>query len=408
MMANKVKLKKYLICTFIISISLLIIFLVINIYEYATYTKNFNNKLSAIILKLKEHYPNISESEILEILNSKNTDKAILKKYSIDINKDSIVLENNKSYYKFLGLNIVFLILSFSILVCIFIKYNKQKDKDISEITKYIEEINKKNYTLHIDEISEDELSILKNEIYKTTIMLKESADNSMKDKIELKNSLEDISHQLKTPLTSILIMLDNLIDEPDMDSNVREEFIRDIKREVMNINFLVQAILKLSKFDSNTVDFIKEKTWVKLIIDASLQNVATLCDLKNINVEVQGDQKASLLCDYRWQVEAITNIIKNCIDHSKQGSKLAINYGQNNVYSFINIEDFGDGISKKDLPHIFQRFYKGENALSDSIGIGLALSKTIIEKDNGNISVESNSNGTKFEIKYFIDNIPL
>ena len=408
MMANKVNLKKYLICTFIISISLLIIFLVINIYEYATYTKNFNNKLSAIILKLKEYYPNISEGEIIEILNSKNTDKSILKKYSIDINKDSIVLENSESYYKFLGLNIVFLILSFSILICIFIKYNKQKDKDISEITKYIEEINKKNYTLHIDEISEDELSILKNEIYKTTIMLKESADNSMKDKIELKNSLEDISHQLKTPLTSILIMLDNLIDEPDMDSNVRDEFIRDIKREVMNINFLVQAILKLSKFDSNTVDFMREKNCMKSIIDKSMQNVSTLCDLKNIKIEINGNEKDILYCDFRWQVEAITNIIKNCIDHSKEGSKVVINYGQNNVYSYINIQDFGDGILKKDLPHIFERFYKGENASEDSIGIGLALSKTIIEKDNGNISVESNNNGTKFEIKYFIDIIPL
>ena len=264
-------------------------------------------------------------------------------------------------------LNITILILSFIFLILIFLKYNKSKDKEIGEITKYIEEINKKNYTLHIDEISEDELSILKNEIYKTTVMLKENADNSIKDKKDLKNSLEDISHQLKTPL-----------------------------------NFLVQAILKLSKFDSNTINFIKEKISVKSIIDKCLQNVSTLCDLKNIKIEVVRNENATLYCDYMWQVEAITNIIKNCIDHSKKGSKVIIKYGQNNVYSFINIQDFGDGISKKDLPHIFERFYKGKNASSDSIGIGLALSKTIIEEDNGNISVDSDSNGTKFEIKYF------
>ncbi len=402
MMANKIKLKKYLICTFIISIILTFIFLIINIYEYKTYAKNFNNKLSAITLKLKEDYPNISENEILEILNSKDTDTSIFEKYSIDLNNDSIVLENDETHYMFLSLNITFLILSLLILIFIFLKYNKTKDKEISEITKYIEEINKKNYALHIDEISEDELSILKNEIYKTTVMLKESADNSIKDKKELKNSLEDISHQLKTPLTSILIMLDNLIDEPDMESKMRDEFIRDIKREVTNINFLVQAILKLSKFDSNTVDFMREKNSMKSIINKSVQNVSTLCDLKNIKIEINDNEKDISYCDFRWQVEAITNIIKNCIDHSKEGSKVIISYGENNVYSFINIQDFGDGISKKDLPHIFERFYKGENASSDSIGIGLALSKTIIEKDDGNISVDSDSNGTKFEIKYF------
>ena len=232
--------------------------------------------------------------------------------------------------------------------------------------------------------------------------MLKESADNSIKDKKELKNSLEDISHQLKTPLTSILIMLDNLIDEPDMESKMRDEFVRDIKREVTNINFLVQAILKLSKFDSNTVDFIREKNHMKSIIDKSIQNVSTLCDLKNVEIETKGCENAILYCDFRWQVEAITNIIKNCIDHSKEGSKVVINYGENKVYSFINIEDFGEGISKKDLPHIFERFYKGENASEDSIGIGLALSKTIIENDNGNISVDSSKEGTEFQIKYF------
>ncbi len=402
MMANKIKLKKYLICTFIISIIFTFIFLIINIYEYKTYTKNFNNKLSAITLKLKEDYPNISENEILEILNSKDTGTSIFEKYSIDSNNDSIVLENDEAHHIFLSLNITVLILALLILIFTFLKYNKTKDKEISEITKYIEEINKKNYTLHIDEISEDELSILKNEIYKTTVMLKESADNSIKDKKELKNSLEDISHQLKTPLTSILIMLDNLIDEPDMESKMRDEFVRDIKREVTNINFLVQAILKLSKFDSNTVDFIREKNHMKSIIDKSIQNVSTLCDLKNVEIETKGCENAILYCDFRWQVEAITNIIKNCIDHSKEGSKVVINYGENKVYSFINIEDFGEGISKKDLPHIFERFYKGENASEDSIGIGLALSKTIIENDNGNISVDSSKEGTEFQIKYF------
>lgn len=402
MMENKLKLKKCLICILLISICLLSLFLIINIYEYKVYTKNFNSKIELIVAKIAEKYPAISENEIMEILNSKDVSVSFFEKYGIDTSEDSIILENYDSHYKFLLLNIIFLFLSIVLVVLIFLRYNKVKDKEISDITKYIEEINKKNYALHIDEISEDELSILKNEIYKTTVMLKENADNSLNDKKQLKRSLEDISHQLKTPLTSILVMLDDLIDDENMDSYTREEFIRAIRREVVNINFLIQAILKLSKFDSNTVIFTKNKIFLKDIIEKSIKNVSTLCDLKNIEIEVKGHEKAELDCDYRWQVEALTNIIKNCVDYSKQNGKIIISYEQNNVYSSVMVRDFGDGISEEDLPHIFERFYKGKNATPDSIGIGLALSKSIVEEDNGSISVDSDRNGTSFVIKYF------
>ena len=250
--------------------------------------------------------------------------------------------------------------------------------------------------------MSEDELSILKNEIYKTTIMLKEAADNSNKDRIKLKKSLEDISHQLKTPITSILIMLDNIIEDPDMDASVRNDFIIDIKRNVANINFLVQTLLKLSKFDSNTVNFIKQENELENIAKESIQNVASLCDLKNINIELNIKNNSKIVCDLKWQIEAITNLLKNAIEHSKDNEKVVITVDSNNVYSMIEIQDLGDGIAEKDLPHIFERFYKGENSTSESIGIGLALAKTIIEQDNGNISVDSDGNGTRFIVKYF------
>lgn len=402
-MKNNVKLKRYFVITFLVSICLLVLFLIINIFEYRTYTKNFNNKISQLVGAIQEKYPMVSENEIIEMLNNdKNSESEIFEKYGIDVDKTSILIENNKEYHTFLILNMSFMIIVIILLVIIFLLYNKKKEKDIKNITKYIEEINKKNYELQIDSISEDELSILKNEVYKTTIMLKEAAENSNIDKINLKKSLEDISHQLKTPLTSILIMLDNLIDEPDMEKSVREDFIRDIKREVVNVNFLIQAILKLSKFDSNTIHFIKEDIEIKRIIDEAIKNVSTLCDLRNINIEVDGNGKEKINCDYRWQVEAITNILKNCVEHSKDNQKVIINYSQNSIYTKLEIKDFGDGISKKDLPHIFERFYKGENSREESIGIGLALSKTIIEEDNGSINVQSDKNGTTFTIKYF------
>ena len=402
-MKNKIRLKQYIISTFIVSICLFVLFLALNIYEYKTYTNNFNNKIGAIISVIKDKYPEITDKEIAEIINSDEFEtNDFFTKYGIDINNKSILIKNDKDYHIFLVINMSFLTITIIILLILYIRYNHKKENDIKDIIKCIEQINKKNYELQIDSISEDELSILKNEIYKTTIMLKESAENSNKDKINLKKSLEDISHQLKTPLTSILVMLDNIIEEPDMDINIRNDFVRDIKRNVVNINFLVQALLKLSKFDANTVHFIKQENDLKTIIKESIKNVSPLCDLRNINIEFNAKDKSKIVCDAKWQIEAITNIIKNAVDHSKNNSTVTINLSNNNVYSMIEIIDKGEGISKKDISHIFERFYKGENSTSDSIGIGLALAKTIIEEDNGSISVESNKIGTKFTIKYF------
>ena len=402
-MKNKLRLKQYIISTLIVFICLFVMFLILNIYEYKTYTKNFNNKISAIITLVKDKYPEITDKEIIEIINSnKQSDDSFFLKYGIDIDNKAVLLENDKSYHTFLIINMSFLIITIASLCILYFRYNYKRKNDIKDIIKYIEQINRRNYELEIDTISEDELSILKNEIYKTAVMLKEAALNSNKDKLNLKKSLEDISHQLKTPLTSILVLLDNLIDEPDMDSSIRNDFIIDIKRNVININFLVQALLKLSKFDANTVHFIKKENDLEMIVKEAIKNVSTLCDLRNINIKLNTLENAKVECDAKWQIEAITNIIKNAIEHSKDNSSIIINIDNNRVYSKVEVIDFGDGISKRDIKHIFERFYKGENATSNSIGIGLALAKTIIEEDKGTIAVESNESNTKFTIKYF------
>lgn len=401
-MKNKIELKKYIISTLIVFICLFILFLFLNIYEYKTYTKNFNNKISAIINVIKKDYPKITDKEIIKIINNdtlKTND--FFNKYGIDVNNKSILIKNDRDYHKFLAINLSFLTITVVILLIIYIRYNYKKEKDIKDIIKCIEQINKKNYEIQIDSISEDELSILKNEIYKTTIMLKEAAENSSKDKLNLKKSLEDISHQLKTPLTSILVMLDNIIEDSNMEEKIRNDFIVDIKRNVLNINFLVQSLLKLSKFDANTIHFVKQENDLKTIVEESIKNVSTLCDLRNINIKLNIKENFKIICDDKWQIEALTNIIKNAIEHSKNNSNIIINIENNNVYSMIEVIDFGEGIAKKDIKHIFERFYKCKNTKTDSIGIGLALAKTIIEEDKGTISVESNKLETKFIIKY-------
>ena len=402
-MKNKVELKKYLFIIGLTSLCSLFLFLIINYYEYHTYQSNFNRKINAIITIIKEKYPLLTDNEIIEILNNKEENQSIIfAKYGIDINDESIIIANDHNHVIFLVINILFIVSLILLLLIIFYRYNKKKENDIQDIIRYLEQINQKNYELKIDSISEDELSILKNEIYKTTILLKETTENIKQDKMNLKKSLEDISHQLKTPLTSIYITLDNLIEDPNMDEKIRNDFIRDIKREVTNINFLVQSLLKLSQFDTNTIHFTKEKVKLNKIINNAIKNISSLCDLKNITIMVNSNEDIDLVCDSKWQTEAITNILKNCAEHSSNNQQILINYNQNTAYTLIEIKDFGKGISQKDLPHIFERFYKGENSNIDSIGIGLSLTKSIIEKDDGLINVKSSPGGTTFMIKYY------
>lgn len=402
-MKNKIELKKMCITSCIVVIIFLIIFSILIYKQYKTYTYNYNQKIAGIIDDVLEKYPDIEKREIVEILNSSDkTNNEILREYGIELDKDSVILENNTDFQKFIIIDISTLILFILILSIIFFKYNHSESKKINEITKYIEEINRGNYKLNIEENTEDELSILKNELYKITIMLKEVAENSQKDKTTLKDSLSDISHQIKTPITSILIMLDNILSDENMPEDIKKDFIKDIKREIINIKFLVESILKLSKIDSNSIKFIKKEVFIKDIINEAVKNVSMLSELKNIEIIVSGDDSIKTICDLKWQVEAITNILKNCIEHSYENRKIYINYNQNNMYTELKIEDNGTGIDAKDLPHIFERFYKGKNSSSDSVGIGLALSKSIIESNNGYIQVDSELNkGTTFIIKY-------
>ena len=376
---------------------------IINYIQYRNYTKNVNIVINEIVNNIQEKYPDVDINKIISMLNDENVSKEnVLSQYGIDISKDSAILTNDLLYRNNVIMNLSIILIFSIIIIIVFVLYNKRQKNKIKEITNYIEQINNKNYALDIQDNNEDELSVLKNELYKITVMLKEQAENSAKDKINLKNSLEDISHQLKTPLTSITIMLDNILDSPDMDLQTRNEFIKDIYREIANIKFLVQNLLILSKFDANTITFNENEEKLEDIIEEAKQNVASICDLKNIQIILEGKEDAKTTCDLKWQVEALTNILKNCAEHSNNNTKINVLYSENNMYSEIVIKDEGSGIDQKDLKHIFERFYKGKNSDKDSIGIGLSLAKTIIEKDNGFITVDSElGKGTTFNIKY-------
>lgn len=376
------------------------IIILLNVMLYYHVNKNYNNKIVNIIITIKEKYPEIKDDEIFDIIKN-NVKTNTFNRYSFDLDGIVLIKENKTIFVSyFIILLFIYLIICL-VYLTIIINNDKRKEKEINEVIKIIEEINNKNYSFKMKDINEEDLSLLKNEIYKTTIMLNEISEISKKDKKELEESLEDISHQLKTPLTSILIMIDTLLDDDDMDQTTREDFLRNIKREVMNINFLVKSILKLSRLDTNTVKFISKKESVKEIINEAILNVSLLSDLKNVKIETNLSD-SFITCDYKWQIESLTNILKNSVEHSYENNKVLIESSENNAYVKITIKDFGSGIAKEDINHIFERFYKGKDSDYDSIGIGLALSKSIIEKQNGKISVESSENGTTFTIKYF------
>ena len=401
-MSNNVYLRKYLLKSLCAIMFFIILLCIVNKVEYNKYKYNTNQKINGIVAKIQEKYPEIEKEEIIEILNSNNKDN-VFNEYGYDINKDSYINQNNEVYIKFNILKIFILLLSFMILIYLFVRYYFKRDNEIEKIIKCLEKINQKNYEIDINDVSEDKLSILKHEIYKTTVMLKENTEKANQDKINLKNSLQDISHQLKTPLTSSIIMLDNIIDDLENDIEIKPEFIKKVKKDISKISFLIQSILKLSMFESNTITFIRKEIPVKKIINSSIENIENLCDLKNIKIVVKDRSKNKIYCDYRWQVEALTNILKNAVDYSFNDSIIIVEVDKNNTYTLIKIKDFGKGMSEDETINIFKRFYKGKNSSSDSNGIGLSLAKAIIEKDNGRVIVNSlKGEGTTFSIKYF------
>lgn len=402
-MINKESFKKVVITGLIlILISSLTIFIVLTI-QYKNYEKIVNLTVSNLIDEIMEKYPETDEQELIRIINSENQEQKdeVLSKYGYT-NNISYIKELENSMNTSIRINIAIIILLGVIAIIVALIYTNKRDKSLRSINKYLDKVNNGNYELKIEDNGEDEISRLRNELYKTTILLRESAENSEKEKTNLSNSLADISHQLKTPLTSIRIMLDNIEENPNMDEKTRNEFIEEISRQIDWISSLVISLLKLAKFDAGAIIMQDTQINVKKLIDNVINNLAIMIDIKNIKIEEKIDEDVILRADYNWQLEALTNIIKNCIEHSKEDSKIKIEVENNSIFVKIKITDEGEGIAKEDLSHIFERFYKSKQASENSIGIGLSLAKTIIEKENGYIKVDSElGKGTTFEIKY-------
>ena len=278
--------------------------------------------------------------------------------------------------------------------------FTRRRYSNIEKLNSYLKRINSGDYALDVRDNTEGELSILKSEIYKVTVMLRERSEQLERDKVALQNALSDISHQLKTPVTSMFVMTDLLLT-PDLPNDRRLAFTDRIRAQLERLTWLVSALLKLSRLDARAVSFKRDRVPAQHLLDKALAPLRIPAELKNITLRVR-DNSISVNCDENWTAEAVLNIIKNCVEHTPEGGVIDIACTENPLFAQIRIEDDGPGIDPEDLPHIFTRFYRGKNAADDSVGIGLAMAATIVQEQNGSIDAGSAaSGGSAFTIRF-------
>lgn len=281
--------------------------------------------------------------------------------------------------------------------VCLIFTFNRYRK--IAKLADYLSQLTSGKPALDIRENVEGELSILKNEIYKATITMQEQAESLHKDKLELSTALSDISHQLKTPLTSLGIMAD-LLEDNNLPFDKRREFISSMRERLSKMEWLVLSLLKLARLDADAVTLKKISVSLSKLVEKALSPMLVPLEIKNQTYAITGEA-ASVICDPDWTVEAIGNIIKNAVENTPEGGHIELSYGTNPLYAYIIVRDSGPGIDKGDLPHLFKRFYRGKSANRDSVGIGLAMSLAILRRQGGDIGI-ANDSGSVFTLKFY------
>ena len=398
------------------SLLLIGVVLVVSVVTYISwiswYTHKYKNMENTYIRCIMENvinqYPDLDMEEIAIILNKSYSE---LESSTTSEEFDSILRKNgitdNTFYIKDMSdIRNVNIIVSTSIIgvmsvlfIICFCMYLRRRKKDIFELQDYMDKISRGNYELEINDNSEDELSSLKNSLYKIMVYMKEQADSARIKKVMLAQSVSDLSHQLKTPLTSTQVLLDNLNDNPDMAYSTRKKFIYEALNQVNGMSWMIVSMLKLSRIDAGVVEFNNENISINKIIEEAVGNLEVIAEIKNVNIEKNIDNRNEdelnksdiyIKGDYNWNREALQNIIKNAIEHSNDKGTVK-----------INITNRGEKLSDKQQKQIFERYYSEAKYEDNSMGIGLPLAKAVIEKQGGYISVESDDEETVFIVKY-------
>lgn len=377
---------------------------------FILYQQTSNAELASLAGLIAEKYPEIDDAEIAQaIQNRQTTDYAergteILRKYGFF--KDETASESGAALTKNLTLVLVIAVTELMAALMLYFGWlDWRRNRQIKNLVKYLQDLSNKIYDLKLEENTEDEMSILTNELYKITVLLKEAAENNHKLAKNLETALADISHQLKTPLTSLQIMVDSIYDDAEMPTEVRQDFLRSISQQIETMSGLVSTLLHLARIDNGSLKMDDQEIVIGEVLEKAQQNLAVLADLQGIAVELEGDLAAKIRLDPRWQTEALTNIMKNAIEHSKanDGQKVLVKVADCALFLRIDVIDTGEGMSLHDQKHVFERFYRAAGSTKNSVGIGLAFAKAVIKADNGQIMVDSKlGEGTRFTVRYF------
>ena len=253
---------------------------------------------------------------------------------------------------------------------------------------------------LPIREYSEGELSILANQIQKMTLRLTESAEAIKADKVYLADSLADISHQLRTPLTAMNLTT-TMLRNSELPTEMRMELTGELRSMLTRTEWVVETLLKLSKLDAGTVKLAQDPVRVKNLVARAAKPIAIPMDLRNQTLIINCAEE-TFTGDLVWTAEALGNILKNCMEHTPEGGTITVTAQETALYTQIEVQDTGAGFDAKDIPHLFERFYNGSNASENSYGIGLALARTVITAQNGTVQAANGSTGAKFVIKFY------
>lgn len=283
----------------------------------------------------------------------------------------------------------------------VFLAVTYYRYKRISDITYEIDKILRGCGGINFKSFKEGELSILSDRVEKLVAILNQQKETLQKDKIYLSDSIADISHQLKTPLTAINLILTRM-RKSDLSREERMSLVRELSKLTERTQWLISVLLKISKIDTGTLVMNKEEIEVKDLVKKAYEPVAVAMDLKDQRF-ISECGKCKINADFQWTCEAVANVIKNCMEHTPEGGYVKVTAKETNIYTEIAVEDSGKGIDNEDLPHIFERFYRGKNSDPNSVGIGLALARMIISGQEGTIKAQNKrEGGAKFIIRFY------
>lgn len=283
-------------------------------------------------------------------------------------------------------------LLTSGLLGTVFFVFTKARYRRLAQLSEQIDMVLHDAQQLCISESREGELAILQSEIVKMTLRIRQQNEALKTEKKHLADSLADISHQLRTPLTSVNIILSLL--EKNTDNREQKALIREAGELFDQMDFLLSSLLKLSRLDAGIVIFEKEPVRACELVSEALRPFLILAELHQIQIQTDIPQGAEISGDFRWLSEAFQNIIKNCIESVEDEGTIQIGCEDNPLYTEITFHDDGAGFEKEDLPFVFERFYRGKGSEATGYGIGLALCRTIILGQGGTVSAKNHPQG--------------